>query len=80
MDRKKMGFGIPVEKWLSNELKDLVQDYLSPQKLGEHGLFSIPQVEKLKTAFFGGRTELYLKIWYLLMFQMWYEKWIVSEK
>lgn len=76
MDRKKMGFGIPVEKWLSNELKDLVKEYLAPHKIKEHGLFHSHHVEKLTTAFFSGRTELYLKIWYLLMFQMWYEKWM----
>ena len=40
MDRKKMGFGIPVDKWLNNELKELVQDYLSEAKLNEHKLFN----------------------------------------
>jgi len=39
MERKKMGFGIPVEKWLQNELKDLVKEYLSDQSLDKHGLF-----------------------------------------
>jgi len=75
MDRKKMGFGIPVDKWLNNELKELVQDYLSESKLNEHKLFNTAYVQKTTTAFFGGRTDLYLKIWYLLMFQMWYERW-----
>lgn len=75
MDRKKMGFGIPVDKWLNNELKELVQDYLSDTKLNEHKLFNTAYVQKTTAAFFGGRTDLYLKIWYLLMFQMWYERW-----
>jgi len=38
-------------------------------------LFNTAYVQKTTTAFFGGRTDLYLKIWYLLMFQMWYERW-----
>ena len=75
MDRKKMGFGIPIDKWLNNELKELVQDYLSESKLNEHKLFNTAYVQKTTAAFFGGRTDLYLKIWYLLMFQMWYERW-----
>ena len=76
MDRKKMGFGIPVEKWLNNELKALVQEYLSPYSLNKHQLFKEEYVQNLTSSFFGGRTDLYLKIWYLLMFQMWYEKWM----
>jgi asparagine synthase (glutamine-hydrolysing) len=75
IERKKMGFGIPVEKWLNNELKELVQEYLSENKLNEHKLFNTGYVQKLTTDFFKGRTDLYLKIWYLLMFQMWFEKW-----
>ncbi len=31
MERPKMGFGIPVETWLSNELKNLVKEYLSEE-------------------------------------------------
>jgi asparagine synthase (glutamine-hydrolysing) len=75
MDRKKMGFGIPVDKWLNNELKGLVQEYLSEAKLNEHKLFNTAYVHKITSSFFNGRTDLYLKIWYLLMFQMWYERW-----
>ena len=76
MERPKMGFAIPVEAWLANELKELVQYYLSEAKLKEHNLFNVSQVKKLTDEFYGGRTEKYLKIWHLLMFQMWYEKWM----
>ncbi|HVG39986.1 MAG TPA: asparagine synthase-related protein, partial [Chitinophagaceae bacterium] len=72
----KMGFGIPVESWLSNELKELVQEYLSEESLKKHRLFNTVTVQKLVADFFNGRTEKYLKIWYLLMFQMWYQKWM----
>lgn len=76
MERPKMGFAIPVETWLTHELKGLVLEYLSESKLKAHGLFDITEVKKLTNEFFNGRTEKHLKIWYLLMFQMWYEKWI----
>jgi len=76
MERPKMGFGIPVESWLGNELKDLVREYLSENKLKQHGLFNLNEVQKLVQDFFAGRTENYLKVWYLLMFQMWYNQWM----
>ena len=76
MERPKMGFGIPVDSWLANELKDLVQEYLGASSLKQHQLFNEEEVQQLCDDFFNGRKEKYLKIWYLLMFQMWYEKWM----
>ena len=79
MERPKMGFGIPVESWLQHELKGLVQEYLSEESLKEHGLFNVQEVRSIVTDFFSGRSEKHLKIWYLLMFQMWYKKWMISN-
>jgi asparagine synthase (glutamine-hydrolysing) len=76
MERPKMGFGVPVESWLGNELKELVVEHLSEAALQEHGLFNNGEVQKIVTQFFEGRTEKYLKVWYLLMFQMWYKTWM----
>lgn len=76
MERPKMGFAIPVVDWLSNELKELVEEYLGDESLKAHGLFNVPAVRNTVRDFFNGRKEKYLKVWYLLMFQMWYNKWI----
>ena len=76
MERKKMGFAIPVQDWLVTELKELVLEYLSERKLAEHKLFNTAYIQNLLQSFFNGRTDLYLKVWYLLMFQMWYERWM----
>jgi asparagine synthase (glutamine-hydrolysing) len=76
MERPKMGFGIPIENWLCNELKDLVEEYLSEEALKTHGLFNVQAVRKIVEDFFNGRKEKHLKVWYLLMFQMWYKQWM----
>lgn len=76
MDRPKAGFSLPIYSWLLKELHYLIDDYLSPQKLEESGLFHasfiLQQVKLFKTG------ELHYKsfIWKILMFQMWYEKWM----
>lgn len=75
MDRPKMGFAIPIESWLKNELRDLLETYLTEDKVSESGLFNWKEIEQLKTAFLGGRKEFGVKIWYLLSYFMWYEKW-----
>ncbi len=71
-----MGFGIPIETWLSAELKELVDEYLSEENLKLHGLFNTLAVQKTVNDFFNGRKEKHLKVWYLLMFQMWYKEWM----
>jgi asparagine synthase (glutamine-hydrolysing) len=76
MERPKMGFAVPVKDWLLNELKPLVHEVLSEKSLNRHGLLNTQTVSKLLHSFYAGRSEHYLRIWYLLMFQMWYDQWM----
>jgi asparagine synthase (glutamine-hydrolysing) len=76
MDRPKMGFAIPLALWMNNELKDMVNSYINEKSIKEQGLFNWDAVNRLKIAFFSGKTEYDFKLWYLLMFQMWYERWM----
>jgi asparagine synthase (glutamine-hydrolysing) len=76
MNRPKMGFAIPIENWLKKELKAQVEYYLSKETIEQQGLFDYAEVAQLSHAFFNGRKEFGVKIWYLLSFQMWYERWM----
>ncbi len=76
MDRPKMGFAIPIENWLMYDLKDKVMYYLDDEKIQEQGIFNVKFIQKLKCDFYSGRKELALKLWYMIVFQLWYEKWI----
>jgi asparagine synthase (glutamine-hydrolysing) len=79
MDRKKMGFSIPISKLLSQELKELLVSYLSEDMLRKHGLFNVHYVTELLREFIGGKEGHYLKLWHILIFQMWYEKWMENS-
>ena len=74
MDRPKMGFAIPIANWMHTSLKELVESHLSQEKIERQGIFNWTFVHRLKSNFYTGKKELDTKIWYLLMFQMWYEK------
>ena len=76
LDRPKMGFAIPIAKWLKNELREHVEEYLNKVRIEKQGVFNWAFIEKLKTAFYGGRKEYDTKLWYFLMFQMWHERWM----
>ena len=80
MDRPKMGFGIPIEKWLAIDLKELVYSFCNTDKIKQQGIFSTTEIDKLMSDFYNGKKELSFKIWYLLMFQMWYEKWVYEKE
>ena len=75
MDRPKMGFAIPIESWLKNELRDLLETYLWEEKIRERGFFNWKEIEQLKMSFLAGRKEFGVKIWYLISYLMWFEKW-----
>jgi asparagine synthase (glutamine-hydrolysing) len=74
MDRPKMGFAIPIANWLRTELRPLLETYLSNERIESEGIFSPAYVAQLKADFLNGKKEFDLKIWYLLMFEMWHEE------
>lgn len=76
MERNKMGFAIPIENWLMNELKPKIDAYLNEKDLETQNIFNVSYVQKIKSSFYSGKKEHALKIWYLFMFQMWYKKWM----
>ena len=76
MDRPKMGFGIPIAHWLQNDLKTFVVRYCDESFITKQGIFNFDVVNRMKNSFYRGKVERAEKIWYLLMFQMWYDKWI----
>lgn len=75
MKRPKMGFSIPIANWLSSDLKHLIEEYLDPKKIEAQGLFNADQITNLVNEFLSGKKGLGLKIWNLIVFQMWYQRW-----
>ena len=76
MDRPKMGFGIPVLDWLQNDLKHFVDQFFEPAFIKKQNIFDNDEIQRIKNSFYLGKVERAEKIWYLLMFQMWYDKWM----
>ncbi len=77
-ERPKMGFAVPIDKWFRNGLKELLQDYLSPERVKREGLFDHNIVEQKIREHLSGKTNHQYRIWALLMWEMWREKWLDS--
>ena len=76
MKRDKKGFGVPMQKWLKDDLREYLESYLTEKTLSEHGLFDIQEVSKMKNSYIQGENINVTKLWYILIFQMWYKKWM----
>jgi asparagine synthase (glutamine-hydrolysing) len=78
--RKKKGFGIPVAKWLTAELKDFMLDYLSEERIRRQGLFNYAFVKGLIDEQLTKRKDNREPLWTLLVFQSWYEKYVEAPE
>lgn len=76
MDRPKMGFGIPIDKWLLDELKPFVDEFFDEAYIEKQGIFNNNEIQRLRNSFYKGRVERAEKIWFILMFQLWYHRWM----
>lgn len=76
LDRPKSGFAMPVFEWLKGDLKDMVEELLDIDKISKQGILNPIAVKKLKEDYFAGKNLNAQKMWLLLNFQMWYNKWM----
>jgi asparagine synthase (glutamine-hydrolysing) len=78
--RPKLGFNMPYKNWLRGELRDLLQDALSPTRLRQQGLFHAPYVQSLMHEHLSGGRDHAHKLWQLLMFQLWAERYLYGSR
>ena len=76
MDRPKQGFGVPLTEWFRDELKEYFMIYLDEKRIENEGLFDSKEIIRLRDSYLLGNKENVQKLWFLLMFEMWYEKWM----
>ena len=72
--RNKKGFGIPLAKWMKNDLKPILLDIFSPSKIKKQGIFNEQAIKNILEKHFQGKQDCRKQIWTLLMFQMWEKK------
>jgi asparagine synthase (glutamine-hydrolysing) len=76
MDRPKTGFSVPIYSWLKNDLSYLLDEYLNENAIAKSGLFNVDFVVSLVKDFKNDKLRYTPLIWKILMFQMWYSKWM----
>jgi len=71
LNRRKMGFGVPLSKWFKGPLKDYLRDVLFAKEARQRGYFKMEEVERLVNEHQNNQRDHGYKLWALLMFELW---------
>ncbi|MEO6870113.1 MAG: asparagine synthase C-terminal domain-containing protein, partial [Ginsengibacter sp.] len=69
--RKKAAFGAPIRSWISNDLKEMVDDLLSESNVTNRGLLNFPVVKKIIEDDRNGVKDNAYRIYQLLTLELW---------
>ena len=76
--RKKMGFGVPLATWLRNGLGPLLRETLLDPKAQGRGYFRPAEVTRLVTEHQSGQRDHSIRLWALLVLELWHCQWVDS--
>ncbi|HTK26863.1 MAG TPA: asparagine synthase C-terminal domain-containing protein, partial [Pyrinomonadaceae bacterium] len=74
--RQKMGFAVPLKRWLGHEMHDFTREILLSEKSADRHLFNPGEVERIISAHQDGSKDNSWKIWTLLMLELWFQRFI----
>jgi asparagine synthase (glutamine-hydrolysing) len=72
VNRKKVGFYIPVGDWFKKELKDFTFDHLFSSSFRERGIFNLNKIEEMLDLHCKGIVNYEKEIWMLLNLEIWF--------
>jgi asparagine synthase (glutamine-hydrolysing) len=72
--RPKEGFVLPIFNWIEEQLEGYCRDTLSKGRLERHGLFNWEMISGILDDYYKGNRGNAAKIWNLMMFQVWWER------
>jgi asparagine synthase (glutamine-hydrolysing) len=80
LERRKKGFGTPINEWMLDRLGLLVEDALLGSSLRRRGLFDYGFIKHLLDQQRAGRVNYSFFLWSLLNLSLWYDRWIDRDR
>lgn len=75
VERPKQGFGVPINRWLRQELREWADDCLSEDALRRDGILSPRVVRDVWRRHRSGHEDRFVELWPVLVFQSWLAHW-----
>lgn len=75
LTRRKMGFGVPLGRWLREELREMAWDTLLSTGARQRGIFRAAEIERLLRVHESGARDCSARLWALLCFELWMCRW-----
>ena len=76
LTRKKRGFGVPLADWFRGPLRGLLADALQSDRARQRGYLDSRFVDRLIKEHLSGRRDHALRLWVLLMFELWHQRYL----
>ena len=76
LTRRKMGFGVPIDHWLRDGLRELSHDLLLSKAATERGYFKPATVRRYLDEHARGVAQHHTRIWALLVLELWHRTFI----
>ncbi len=76
LDRKKMGFGVPLDHWFRRDLQGMASDLLLSGRGAARGLFDVSVVRQMLREHADGTARWHDQLWNLLMLEQWFQTFI----
>ncbi len=74
LDRRKVGFSVPMALWLRTDLRATMQEILSETEVRRLGYLRYAEVERIKTEHLAGRTNHESRLWALMNLVGWHRQ------
>lgn len=76
LDRPKQGFGIPLEQWINEQLRDQIRETLSEPRTRQRGYVNSHYVDLILDEHHKGRRDHSFPLWALLILELWHRRYI----
>jgi asparagine synthase (glutamine-hydrolysing) len=76
LDRPKQGFGVPIQQWINQQLREQIHETLTEPRTRRRGLVEPAYVDVLLDEHERGRRDHALALWSLLMLELWHRRFV----